>query len=33
MMAAGWDSSVGDAPGFPKNGNWVINYENFNKLP
>ena len=33
MMAAGWDSSVGDAPGFPKNGNWVINYENFNRLP
>ena len=33
MMAAGWDSSAGDAPGFPKNGNWVVNYENFNRLP
>jgi hypothetical protein len=33
MMAAGWDSSSGDAPGFPKNGKWVINYENFNRLP
>jgi hypothetical protein len=33
MMAAGWDSSTGDAPGFPKNANWVIKYENFNRLP
>lgn len=33
MMAAGWDSSSGDAPGFPKNDNWVVNYENFNRLP
>jgi hypothetical protein len=33
MMAAGWDGSVGNAPGFPENGNWVVNYENFNKMP
>ena len=33
MMAAGRDGSVGNAPGFPKNGNWVVNYENFNKMP
>lgn len=33
MMAAGWDGSAGDAPGFPKNANWVIKYENFNSLP
>jgi hypothetical protein len=32
MMAAGWDGSVGEAPGFPKNGNWVIRYESFNKM-
>lgn len=33
MMAAGWDGSTGDAPGFPKNGNWVVKYEGFNKMP
>jgi len=33
MMAAGWDGSVGNAPGFPKNGNWIIKYENFNIMP
>lgn len=33
MMAAGWDGSTGDAPGFPKNGNWIVKYENFNALP
>jgi hypothetical protein len=33
MMAAGWDGSVGNAPGFPKNGNWVVKYEGFNKMP
>jgi len=33
MMAAGWDGSMGDAPGFPKNGNWIVKYENFNALP
>lgn len=32
MMAAGWDGSVGEAPGFPKNGLWVVRYENFNKM-
>lgn len=32
MMAAGWDGAVGDAPGFPKNGNWVVLYENFNRM-
>ena len=33
MMAGGWDGSEGDAPGFPKNGNWVVKYENFNRMP
>ena len=32
MMAAGWDGSAGEAPGFPKNGKWVVRYENFNKM-
>ena len=33
MMAAGWDGSEGKAPGFPKDGSWVVNYENFNRMP
>lgn len=33
MMAAGWDGSLGDAPGFPKYGNWSVNNEGFNKMP
>jgi hypothetical protein len=33
MMAGGWDRSVGEAPGFPKNGKWIVKYENFNTMP
>jgi len=33
MMTGGWDGAVGNAPGFPKNGNWVVKFENFNKMP
>lgn len=33
MMSAGWDGSEGDAPGFPKNGNWIVIHENFNRMP
>ena len=33
MMAAGWDGSKSNAPGFPKNGLWMVKYENFNKMP
>ena len=33
MMAAGWDGSTGDTPGFPKNGNWIVKCEDFNILP
>lgn len=27
MMAKGWDGSTGHAPGFPKNGQWVVKVE------
>jgi hypothetical protein len=33
MMAAGWDGSPGDAPGFPKNGKWNVKYEGIAKMP
>ncbi len=33
MMANGWDGSEGNCPGFPKNGSWVVKFENFNKMP
>jgi hypothetical protein len=34
MMAAGWDGvSNVHAPGFPKNGNWVVKYEGLSPLP
>jgi hypothetical protein len=33
MMAAGWDGSESNAPGFPKNGQWVVRHEGFNKMP
>lgn len=33
MMAAGWEGSVGDVPGFPANGKWKVRYENFNIMP
>ena len=29
MMCAGWDGSEGDAPGFPKDGSWVVRHEGF----
>ncbi len=29
MMAGGWDGSEGEAPGFPKNGQWTVKYEGF----
>jgi hypothetical protein len=31
MMAAGWDGSEGNAPGFPKS--WNVKYENMSKMP
>jgi hypothetical protein len=33
MMAAGWDGAVVDSPGFPKDGQWVVKHEGFNKMP
>jgi hypothetical protein len=34
MMAAGWDGAPDiPAPGFPKNGDWIIKYEGLNPLP
>jgi hypothetical protein len=32
MMCEGWDGSTGRAPGFPKDGSWVVKYEGFNKM-
>ncbi|WP_301704236.1 hypothetical protein [uncultured Parabacteroides sp.] len=29
MMCGGWDGSVGEAPGFPKDGSWTVRYEGF----
>jgi hypothetical protein len=34
MMCAGWDGSAKvPAPGFPKNGQWVVRYENIRPAP
>ncbi len=39
LMAGGWDGcpevdrSKGEAPGFPRNGQWVVRQEGFNKAP
>jgi len=33
LMAAGWDTSEGDAPGFPKDGSWVVEWEGLQKMP
>ena len=33
MMAAGWDGSVGENPGFPKNGQWKVKWEGLVRMP
>lgn len=33
MMVEGWDGSAGKFPGFPQDGSWVINAEDFNRMP
>jgi len=34
MMCAGWDGALDVyAPGFPKNGDWIVKYEGLNSLP
>lgn len=30
-MAAGWQGSEGRAPGFPKDGNWIVRHEGLHK--
>lgn len=32
-MAAGWEGSQGDAPGFPQDGSWVVRHEGLIKAP
>ncbi len=34
LMAGGWDGApAGEAPGFPRDGKWVVRAEGFNRLP
>lgn len=33
MMCAGWDGSVADTPGFPKDSSWKVKWEGLSKLP
>ncbi len=34
MMAGGWDGAPDiPAPGFPRNGEWIVRYEDFNPMP
>jgi len=34
MMAAGWDGAPNvNAPGFPRNGSWVVRWESLQPLP
>jgi hypothetical protein len=34
MMAAGWDGAPDvEAPGFPRNGQWEVKWENLRSLP
>jgi hypothetical protein len=33
MMAAGWDGSTEENPGFPKDGKWNVRWENLQKIP
>jgi hypothetical protein len=32
-MAAGWNGSHGDSPGFPSDGSWVVKHEGIRKAP
>jgi hypothetical protein len=32
MMCAGWDGSIGQNPGFPKNGKWTVRWEGLKKM-
>jgi Trehalose and maltose hydrolases (possible phosphorylases) len=34
LMVAGWDNAPdNDAPGFPKDGTWVVRYDGLNRMP
>lgn len=33
MMCAGWDGSIGENPGFPKDGKWNVKWEGLLKMP
>ena len=33
MMAAGWDGSTGQNPGFPDSGRWKVRWEGLKKMP
>jgi hypothetical protein len=33
MMAAGWQGSEEDLPGFPRDGNWKVRWEGLRKMP
>ena len=33
MMAAGWDGSSDNAPGFPKDGRWNVRWEGLKRIP
>lgn len=33
LMTAGYEGCEEDLPGFPKNGQWVVEYENISKMP
>ena len=33
MMCAGWDGNTKDTPGFPKDGNWDVKWENLKPMP
>jgi hypothetical protein len=33
MMAAGWEGTETDSPGFPKDGNWNVKWEGLKKAP
>ncbi|MGK7395719.1 MAG: hypothetical protein ACNS62_14160 [Candidatus Cyclobacteriaceae bacterium M3_2C_046] len=33
MMAAGWDGSEGENPGFPRDGSWQVKWEGLRQMP
>ncbi|MEQ8474034.1 MAG: hypothetical protein RIC35_22750 [Marinoscillum sp.] len=33
MMAAGWDGSGGETPGFPDDGTWAVKWEGLKRMP